>query len=1050
MKKTLAIILSIVMAVSMLPITVFGYDGTVKEIDLVRDKAIEVYYEVDGTWDTDSEDEQYFRYNGFIGRGTGDVFTITDDEDNEHYYICDYIDGQFMMCECTYDEEEGKYNIIEGGDSFNYEEIQMIDEQDHIGRHFTLGDDNYFTIEYKGVRQDIQVSVVENPVSAINFIPVSPIKITENTGGEIRTDDKGEEFYYYNPPWFNDGDVLEVTFAGEDSPTIYTYSTEDGSGFFNAEGEELEGDIYTSRYSYERWTVEDGGEYWIKYSGREVSVKVQIIKNTVTAIEYQRTGKDEYIEGDTRYDYWDDAYYYEHPNFREGDVLTVYEGETSTEYICYRDYDTWEFYFETAEGDKRIECNRQGGIFIDDNQRENSWTIDGKNEFYISYMGYTKTLYATVKENPIASITYTRAEPDIYTEGLNGWEEDGIFIYWMKMAEEGDILSVTDKKGKTTEYVCTYNEEEDCIEFVSDDGVIPENAVDISSDQRNNPWKVGSDNEIIITYSGCKYTIYATVEEDTIVSIEYERAEPAEILEGTNGWETQEGEWRYNEPDFLEGDALTINYSDSSAKTYIYRYYEEVGYSAFAYDENDVLEDVRRESEQYETPWTYGGENYYYITYHGKKSAPIKVTIKKNTVTGIDFISAKTPEIFATDTKEIFYPPTGETFEGYELPWFEEGDRLIVHDSEKGDIEYVYTFNEEDGERYFMHGDEMLERGTVSVYEDQYTNRWEVGGEYNFFFVEYLGKRTQVPVNIVESNVESIEYTVADKSRLVLLEENEEYGRWEESWGEQFFFYDFRRSEPGDKLTVHYKDGATSVFTCKDSEHGPYYENAEGKVLDNSQLRFDDNQWDEPWFVDEECFYTVKYKGASFDIPVTIVHDYEKEVIAPTCTKEGCTRYTCKACGEEYEEDHKDALGHKSDKGTVTTKPTYTKEGVKTYKCERCGKTLKKEKIAKLKKKENTIKASGKTVKLKAKDVKSKAQTVKKSKAYSISGDKGTVTFTKSSGNKGITVDKKTGNIKVKKGLKKGTYKVKIKVKAAGTDAYKSKTVSVTVSIVIK
>ena len=51
---------------------------------------------------------------------------------------------------------------------------------------------------------------------------------------------------------------------------------------------------------------------------------------------------------------------------------------------------------------------------------------------------------------------------------------------------------------------------------------------------------------------------------------------------------------------------------------------------------------------------------------------------------------------------------------------------------------------------------------------------------------------------------------------------------------------------------------------------------------------------------------------------------------------------------------------------------------------------------------------------------------------------------------KKITVNKKTGKITVKKGLKKGTYKLKIKVTAAGTTAYKAGSKTVTVKIKVK
>ena len=51
---------------------------------------------------------------------------------------------------------------------------------------------------------------------------------------------------------------------------------------------------------------------------------------------------------------------------------------------------------------------------------------------------------------------------------------------------------------------------------------------------------------------------------------------------------------------------------------------------------------------------------------------------------------------------------------------------------------------------------------------------------------------------------------------------------------------------------------------------------------------------------------------------------------------------------------------------------------------------------------------------------------------------------------KKFTVNKTTGNVTVKKGLKKGTYKVKIKVTAAGNDNYKEAIKPVTVTIKVE
>ena len=100
-----------------------------------------------------------------------------------------------------------------------------------------------------------------------------------------------------------------------------------------------------------------------------------------------------------------------------------------------------------------------------------------------------------------------------------------------------------------------------------------------------------------------------------------------------------------------------------------------------------------------------------------------------------------------------------------------------------------------------------------------------------------------------------------------------------------------------------------------------------------------------------------------------------------------------------------------------------------------------------------TIKKASQTLKVTktaTKKVSSKKKTKKLKVIKKVSGNKTTVTYKKTSGNKKITVNAKTGKLTVKKGLKKGkTYTVKIKVKAKASTNYKaaSKTIKVKVKV---
>ena len=99
----------------------------------------------------------------------------------------------------------------------------------------------------------------------------------------------------------------------------------------------------------------------------------------------------------------------------------------------------------------------------------------------------------------------------------------------------------------------------------------------------------------------------------------------------------------------------------------------------------------------------------------------------------------------------------------------------------------------------------------------------------------------------------------------------------------------------------------------------------------------------------------------------------------------------------------------------------------------------------------NTLDVKGKSVTLKYKKLK-KTQRLKVAKVIKFNNKgQGTLTYTKVSGNKKITINQKTGKVTVKKGLKKGTYKVKVKVEAAGNDTYlASSGETVTFKVIIK
>ena len=229
-----------------------------------------------------------------------------------------------------------------------------------------------------------------------------------------------------------------------------------------------------------------------------------------------------------------------------------------------------------------------------------------------------------------------------------------------------------------------------------------------------------------------------------------------------------------------------------------------------------------------------------------------------------------------------------------------------------------------------------------------------------------------------------------------------------------------------EKLTWsgYFNRGYSSVM--KDSSGKKYVVNYSGEVFTFS----DDYTFD----IGDKTYYLLTATNA------VSADDLTESII--TVTEEGLYTYTINGNAFVYTGDG--IHTHYWDNGVVTKKATPTATGVKTYTCTLCGKT-KTEIIAKTAKYANTLTAKGNTVTVK----KNKKAVIKKAKAFTIKNAKGTVTFKKSKGDKKITVAK-NGNITVKKGLKKGTYKVKIKVSASGNAKYKAAVKTVTVTIRVK
>ena len=183
----------------------------------------------------------------------------------------------------------------------------------------------------------------------------------------------------------------------------------------------------------------------------------------------------------------------------------------------------------------------------------------------------------------------------------------------------------------------------------------------------------------------------------------------------------------------------------------------------------------------------------------------------------------------------------------------------------------------------------------------------------------------------------------------------------------------------------------------------------------------------------------------------TLGNSVKENVILASCTEDGSYDDViyCISCGSEISRT-KTVVGKTGHKYVVDigVQPTYEKEGLtEGAHCSVCNTTLiEQKKIAKLAKKNASIKVSKKTFTFKASKVK-KAKQVFTINAK-VNGN-GKLAYKKVSGSKCLSVSK-NGKVTLKKKTKKGTYKIVVQIRAAESTQYKSRTQKVIIRVKVK
>lgn len=743
-----------------------------------------------------------------------------------------------------------------------------------------------FVVTFMGIEATAPVTIVENEYESIIYTPANPIEIEDHTHGNVEREGEEDEFFYYWADEFikNQGDTITVT-PKDGDPVVYTYDT-NREHFYNENGERFEEHIEVRDKQWEEhWQAGGTYSFMVLCAGMPTILPVTIIQNSIESVEvnFDTIELVDHVNGDIWEEDGESYFHYNYSLFKDGDTFTInYANGTSSEYTFAGYSETLHTdYFENEAGD----IIPVGSISCTDNQWQNHWVLGGENQYIeIGYNGILTRVSVVINENPVSAISFTKAEPWSITENTNGYEatDDNGDTYWEYHTPgfaQGDILTVYYSDDSSTEFVCQGYSEQYSMDYFEDENgnVLTEDDVRRSTNQRQNHWVAGGENQyVIVEYYGSSFNVPVEITVNPIASMEYYQPSPVQIYENTNGeYKTDnngETYFEYNYGPANEGSYIRVENIDGSE---VY-YYGDGYWNFFDEDGNQFPYQLMRSDNPYqnEVHWvlgeTYGftltvADDYYnaLFTFEGE------VQIIESPYASIEYIPAN---------DIVFYENTlgNWTFDDDENEYFEydvfrkvrqESDQIVVTYADESVATYTYSI--EDG--YFLDDEGNRFFGDVVYQNRQNQTHWYVGNSYVFYML-LADVPAPITVTIVENPVAAIEF--AHNGSISMIENTN--GRYEnDENGDFWYYYTPYFFNSGDVLTVYYKDETSSDFYYHWNNEEGYEEdcfvNDNGEVILADEINRSENQWENHWVANGEDQYIIlEYMGASCNVPVEI------------------------------------------------------------------------------------------------------------------------------------------------------------------------------------
>lgn len=649
----------------------------------------------------------------------------------------------------TVDWEYGNGNIIRG-------------EKVHFGYNVT----NKQIIVFLADKEvTIPVTVVENPVDYIEITEGGYAEVNENSEGYWGTQNNtGEDIFIYETGEIFRGTEAVIHFKDGTEEPVMLDNPLNGYWF----------SIKDNQYN-EPYTLGEN-EVVVTYMGVEATITLNIIENPVASLELLTPSNcvlyefadgyyTEYYDGDTG-EYVEFFYYYLNQSHVNNAVVKInFKDGTS----------------ETAHPGDVV---RDEPVDYYSDQYSEPWKV-GENTYAISYMGVEVEDTITVEKSPVLSVELLEPEEITFIKETDGyWDEKynpetenydlKYFNYHYYNAFDSKQILITFRDGSTA------------IAYAYD--TVRGYEVYISSSQSDNPWTVGGDNYVTLSYMGVEKKIPVTIAESPVKSFELVKATSAKLIENGDGFwsedynpETGNYDLKYFYYSFqasiLSDAEFRITFNDGTSQ--IAHIGDEIGgYTVNYYDEQE--------------DWKLGNDNLVTVGYMDKRTTmPIEIVESPAQSVVIDSAPSRTyifgDRYFGGNNYFSANDYTGLKF----TVKFKDGTQKTYTDA---DIKGRYV----DGHWFGTENDRVQQLGENKV------------------TLSYMGVSAEYNVNVIESPV--------DKLEIVEFPAN--------AYDREYYNVDWT----GAKIKVTYKNGTTSEITLnKDNiifEKTMYFGTFTGFVLD--------------------------------------------------------------------------------------------------------------------------------------------------------------------------------------------------------------------------